>query len=86
MGIALYSAIFAKRGLSSKKSSLVKVLSTTSMLLFSPSFIRSSDGFDIFFKLSGALIKVKENPLIVYPISLHYFFGNGNSLSSALRE
>ena len=56
------------------------------MLLFSPSFIRSSDGFDIFFKLSGALIKVKENPLIVYPISLHYFFGNGNSLSSALRE
>lgn len=56
------------------------------MLLFSPSFIRSSDGFDIFFKLSGALIKVKENPLIVYPIFLYHFFGNGNSLSSALRE
>ena len=45
------------------------------MLLFSPSFINSSDGFNISFKLSGASFNVKEKPSIVYPILLNHFFG-----------
>ena len=52
------------------------------MLLFSPSFINSSDGFNTSFKLSGASFNVKEKPSIVYPIFLNHFFGNGNWLSS----
>ena len=56
------------------------------MLLFSPSFINSSDGFNISFKLCGAFSIVKEKPSIVYPIFLNHFFGNGNWLSSGLNE
>lgn len=56
------------------------------MLLFFPSFINSSDGFNISFKLSGASFNVKEKPSIVYPILLNHFFGKKNWLSSGLSE
>ena len=56
------------------------------MLLFSLSFINSSDGFNISFKLSDAFFIKKKKLSIVYPIFLNHFFGNGNWLSSGLNE